>query len=1185
MQFDTPYRAEIPFKNFANFLERPVTLVHRNGSSSVRLSLQELLKTLDLKQGALKGSTACNWRQPGVQSDIDLQFHQDTTTSLEHIPNKILEFLARRRGETELVNRSTIDWLPKVAHELTAAWNRLIVRIGYPRPGGCTLDLNFTSDRRISHDAIHASRAIEFDLALNKAYMMDAWHPSLVEWMQKHGLLWFNPNIEDGLSRLSYRLSKTPAGQLLQPTIGQTWFDQAEPALVSNVHLRILADEYPSSALHAGQRAQIWVPIVEAAQENADGDLLRELLAWSKLGSASQLLKALNDVEVRECTVTHLTQGCKVGHDFKKSLRATILAQPGLSQALRPLIAQALGATLVDEKKLFAALDQWKNIDDVPEHELGKVFTAYFEAVAQNKDSDFAQRATHALGWLANAPLASLQFWLDRVPTTHNTRSPEAANQQIVEATLKVIEQQGVMALEPAIDRLSKLNFTVDDWHLMIESIQNCEIPFQCSPNDSIQSPVLEFLSLLADQSTVMFTERTNVRPHNQQGSFEVFGQTFTRFQRLGSQLLAQKVPPMLREIFALSGDQVNMTLPQLQLVITPAQHQLEISYPNKTQWISDNLYATLTKETTSEERMLEIVWRDQTVFEGKRNSSSRVGFQGLLCPLTNTPPPKGLEGLLQAGWDLCESHGLGEPFVHQGWVGQGLFLQDKLLQAKTGVEALKAMREGSIMNNSINVLLAIEHPIANHMPIECCVHQRIDNGTHRLSLKYVPARKMHEALDRHQNVWKVVPDFAHVDAISLVDVPALGLVEVKHMPHLKSLQSTTPNPFLWEGEMEDGRLLQAGKLFIGRQKSPAVVFDESSDPEPLPVGLLPVMAEILGKGFHGKYAFRGRVWENAHVWPSAGFEGFLNRQRCGDYFFSGYLTATGRALGILDRKAGPEHTLDQAWLGSFRVLQRPLLKMQTARLDEQRPDRMHVPVSNTEVLVPHGLVREHLMHPASDTSHVRIERVYFCGEGWSYGQITQSAHLIYDSPNMQRYLAGAGYTQNKTSMQIDLVLNPNDGGDDYLFVRPVGYEKMTNSHTLYFDAQGTQASLLAVNREFKMGTITFPSGLVYRGELQMNERFFVLTGQGKFTWKNMDLKAKIGVGGRLESLQGANDAAHAWIKAFVPAHGKPNFDVQGLPELLSGGEINWQNDIQPYLMVRQLKELRSSATIFTRPR
>jgi hypothetical protein len=175
-------------------------------------------------------------------------------------------------------------------------------------------------------------------------------------------------------------------------------------------------NEYARNKLTLADRQHLWEPVIDAAAKPENESLKRDLLAWGKFNTLSQLRRALGQADTQQALLSRLTQGCQIGADFNNALKQTLKTSPEISARLKPVLAPALGASLIPGLSLFNKLDTWDHIQEVPEHELQTVFTGCLEELTKTLDEHICTRANNMLGWLNGDDLATLKFWLDRIP-------------------------------------------------------------------------------------------------------------------------------------------------------------------------------------------------------------------------------------------------------------------------------------------------------------------------------------------------------------------------------------------------------------------------------------------------------------------------------------------------------------------------------------------------------------------------------------------------------------------------------------------------------------------------------------------------------------------------------------------------------------------------------------------------
>lgn len=431
------------------------------------------------------------------------------------------------------------------------------------------------------------------------------------------------------------------------------------------------------------------------------------------------------------------------------------------------------------------------------------------------------------------------------------------------------------------------------------------------------------------------------------------------------------------------------------------------------------------------------------------------------------------------------------------------------------------------------------------------------------------------------------------IESLEKINCPPFGIIdfsttlpwdeEGQLLQGLSEIKATGLIKFKWSGQIKSGKLLPEGGLYHDKQKTPAIVFSDLKRSSEIPVALLPVMANLLGPSLNGSYPFTPVVWHDPNCWPIPGFEGFVNQNIYENLSFSGYLTSTGRAIGVLSETAEPGRDFYSAWAGSFYVRPSSLLSYSPVKIDKQDKNLGCVPLSANEVLMPHGIVREYVLEKESYKPYARVNRVSFCGEGLSFRQITQSPELIYDSPNAARYLVGLDYTLDQKPKHLDIVFNPGDGGNDFMVIRPIDFNTQKNYQEIYRDSQGTSANWLVVNNEYRMVNIRFPSGMEYSGKIEKQGKFYRPVGSGKIVFGGLSFTADFEKNSTFKNMKAMNSASADWLKSNHPAGDNSAFTFKDWIKLISDGRLDWQNDLQAHLQVRSLASLKDQSTVFSR--
>lgn len=1199
--FESSYRSETSFKNFSAFLNRPLTVYSRNPNQYAQFSLVEILKHIDLNKAILKGSTVKHWRSDKPPADIDLQLSCSNSIDKSDLARSLLEFL-NSRSNRAIRNSQDIKekvWFSKVKHHLSDAWVRLIFNVGYPRQNASTLDLNFTNYRGIAHDAIHASPAIQFDWTQRKAFNVGSWHPHLVECLQKNHLLWFNPDIDEGLGRLSYRLSKSPNATLLQPALVDHFFEQATHTNICNIYMRVLMNEYPRSTLNGEEKTILWEPIISAAGEGNQEVLRNDVLAWCKFNTLKQLRTALHQPDTQAIVLDQLTNACQVGLNFKTAVKELLMSNEELIEPLRPLISKALGASLVQGELLFNMLDHWDQIQDVPEHELQTVFSDCLKSLVQSADPIVSSRANNMLGWLNGDDLASLKFWIERIPETHHNAPPEKLMKPVMQTILQIIKTQGADGLKPAFPGLGKLRISLANWHTLAHALGNA--PANRAPQTAAnpsENLTVEFMHILTRQSAAISamapkgisTALASGKPMQTQRLYQEFHQHLMRYL---TALDGQKTPPILRNILTVKSDGIDIALSGMVLAVSREQGSVTANIGTSKYWITEHGRGAVTQQPRHGPNVFQVHWHDGSFFTGQSSTPGNFNVDGVLTRISREPLPAGFTNFLNTGRSLCLSKFTGLALEEQSWTAKGIFSGKQVLKANGLIDALLAMKQGVIVDQALNHELRIEHEIKDGKPVSCTVSVVEQHRHTEMKFPYFQVSDPAKLQTGLNNPWRVAPVMSKVESLQQINCPPFGIIdfsttlpwneETQTLQGMGEIRGSGLIKFKWAGHLTPKGLFPDGSLYLEKQKTPAIVFNDEKRSSNIPVSLLPVMADLLGHRLNGSYPFSPVVWHDPDRWPIPGFEGFVNQYTYRNLVFSGYLTSTGRAIGILSETTEPGRDHSSAWAGAFYVRPRSLLDYRPVGIDQQEEHLACVPLSANEVLTPHGIVREYLLTKESQKPCARVDRVYFCGEGLSFRQITQSPELTYDSPNQTRYLVGLDYALDQKPKHLDIVFNPGDGGNDFLVVRPLDFDKQSNYQELYRDSLGTSASWLVVNREYRMVNIQFPSGVEYSGKIEKQDNFYRPRGSGKIIFGGLSFTADFEHNGTIRDLKATNSASADWLAANAQSTNNPTFTLKDWVKLISDGRLDWQNDLLAHLQVRNLGSFKNKSTVFSR--
>lgn len=379
------------------------------------------------------------------------------------------------------------------------------------------------------------------------------------------------------------------------------------------------------------------------------------------------------------------------------------------------------------------------------------------------------------------------------------------------------------------------------------------------------------------------------------------------------------------------------------------------------------------------------------------------------------------------------------------------------------------------------------------------------------------------------------------------------------------------------------------GSLFLEHSDTPAITFGPNGESDPIPAKMLPLMAELLGKRLKGDYPFVPRMWNDPLAWPSIDYEGFVNELPCGvNHTFSGYLTPTGRAIGILSKKSEPKQMTSSAWAGSFLLLNNNEIPTTGFPINQKTLLPMRVPARANQQLATHGLVHQYIVNNLTLAPEAQFALLCFCGESLPLSGITHPTELLYQSPAHLHYYNGRGYTRTSNgkedAVEIDILFNPGDGGPDFAMIRKNDYAQHPTRLDLYWNAQGMQAKW-AINKQSPANChIQFPSGLIYEGAVSTKNGFVTPSVIGKFTFGEFKLTVKFGDELSIDSVEGGNDETRKWLDTYTVKNKPPQFSAKVMLELISGENLTWAKDVHPHLQIRDIASAVEQATVFTAP-
>ncbi|HEX4856822.1 MAG TPA: hypothetical protein VFV28_08405, partial [Limnobacter sp.] len=644
--FHSPYRTEASFKQFSTFLNRKITLNSRSPNQFARFSPLDILKQLDVSQAYLKGSSVHHWKDDQPPSDIDFQICSDQPDKGPQVVEKLLDFLETTSGKGSIARPGFREkqWFNKVVHDQHGAWNRTLLSLGFPGPRASTVDLNITNRPHLSYDTIHASKAIFVDWANRKTAVVDCWHPALVQWMQQARLLWFNPDIDEGLGRLSYRLSKSPDMQLLQPEITEHFFRQASTVSTGKVFMRVLLGEYRNSSLLLEEQAGMWKAVLDIAASGSSRQhqgLLTDMLAWSRFNKVEQLQQALLQGNMRETVIQRLKQGAQVGADFKESLRHVLQADTCFKAHLEPLLGKALGARLMSPETLFNLLDQWEHLQGIPENEMQSVFMEYLRHWSGHGEPGLRQRCKNMLGWLEGDETSSLNFWMDRIPARSYGSPADRLSGPVVEAALQLIKSGGFDAFIQALPVIENLRLKEDQLYSIIDQLMEHTAPSPALEHQPNKSVSREFFELLTRHLPRLVRAEVPIAESN-----AVLKDCLSFSRRVHT----EKAPALIRSLVSTKGNTTHIELEDVSLAISNMDESMRLEQAQRQLLLTPHCIKLGTQDKVGSPREVKINWHDGTVFTGMMQTDKSQTCTGKLEANQQAPVPEDLKGLIEVG-------------------------------------------------------------------------------------------------------------------------------------------------------------------------------------------------------------------------------------------------------------------------------------------------------------------------------------------------------------------------------------------------------------------------------------------------------------------------------------------------------------------------------------------------------
>lgn len=1189
------YKTPIAYKEFERFLNQPRTVTDRRGLASRPFSLNVLFQRIGVNQAFLKGSTVMQWQRRQLHPDIDLQF-DPVDQSFPSLHQRLHHFVSEHdpAGRIETLNRS--PWFSKVSQTMGEAWQRGILSLGYPSSQHSKIDLNCTSNRFPVHDTLNASKAVYFDTRKREAFEIHSWSPKLVEWVRQHNLMWFEPEIDQGLSRLSYRICKRPDLKLLQPGLARLFLLKAEQAEVAQIGMRILGDEYPTSKLTALQRAELWLNILNHLESGISDSPFREaieqLLMWTQFNSLGALQSALKNPDLYGEVIKNLGNACRVGLDCKRKLAACFQSSGFLTECLSPRLEAAMGINLLNEQDFLKLTDQWTGLLAVPEQELMTAFGPLLEKFVQAPHGENGSRAEHMLGWIKGEPLASALYMLDRIPKPSRASPPTRLLDPLMDATFQAVRHGGEQAAAALLPELLHVRIGPDYANTLLNLLLEKAPGFTLPRANPAESMLCSFLELKETQNSQAIIKalggeglHSNTRAIDLQKGLENCLRKLDQLAGSGG----SQVPPLLKGLITKKAGSLSVDCESSQLSWCAANTKSTIRRGGTILTVSPSITVLQQKGQNASSDSLNVVWTDGTLFSGTLAPDTRACSGRLISQLDHNKVQD--NPLLQTGRALCRARWPLSAFNVQTLSAEGEFDADQLLNADNLSMALKSLKEGLIEENDPLGNLHVEFIVERCKPIGCIAVNHSNGQQAGLQMRFEPAGpEAPDPLGKSHGVRAVTEDIARDFSIVFLPLPTATLsyssawdTGTNTLSGHAQIHASGQSPFVWQGELDQEDQLKPGGVLQLTGTSLAVrPYTDTSEPQCIPIRFLPVMADVMGPALRQRCTFEPRIHLSQTQWPEPGFQGFVSELNCDAFRFSGYIGAGGRAIGLLKVKSGKDQMFsDRAIRGNFLIdVSTPSPGFKGLR-NVTNLEPLVVQLPDGRALSPHGYCEHYSLDYHNVSAQKAGQFVYFKGVGLRADRITRRTSQIYDAPGASQYYSGTDLEFNGKAAQVDVVINAGDGAPDFLWIRPPGYERNPRYQAHYFTTAGYHASLLMLDQKLALAKLEFPLGLIYQGQIGfLSPTHYGPFGKGKIEKDTLRFSGHFHHDKVISELVAGNDeSADLLYKA-----GRPQNQTMRLDALIGqmfGRFQNYGGDVQSHMRQRDFRHLHASAQVF----
>lgn len=1189
------YKTPIAYKEFERFLNQPRTVADRRGLASKPFSLNALFQRIGVNQAFLKGSTVMQWQRRQLHPDIDLQF-DPVEQSFLSLHERLHHFVSEHdpAGRIEVLNRSS--WFSKVSQNMSEAWQHGILSLGYPSAQHTKIDLNCTNKRLPVHDTLNASKAVYFDTRKREAFEIHSWSPKLVEWVRQHNLVWFEPDIDQGLSRLSYRICKRPDLKLLQPGLAGQYLLKADKAEVALIGMRILGDEYPAARLTVAQRADLWLNILNHLESRMSDSPFRQaveqLLMWAQFNSLGALRSALNNPDFQVEVVKNLGNACRVGLDCKQKLTACFQSSGFLRECLSPRLEAAMGINLLDEQDFLKLTDQWTGLLAVPEQELMTVFEPLLEKFVQEPNGENGSRAEHMLGWIKGEPLASALYMLDRIPNASRASPPARLLDPLMDGTFQAVRHGGEQAAVALLPELLHVRIGTDYANTLLNLLLDKAPGFTLSgsgPEESMLCTMLELKATHNSQAIIKALDGEGLQGHIRAMDLQKDLENCLRKLDLLAGSGGSQVPPMLKGLIAKKAGTLSVDCESSQLSWCVANTRSTIRRGGTSLTVSPSMTVLQQEGQSASSDSLNVVWTDGTLFSGTLATDTQACSGRLVSQLDRNKVQA--NPLLQTGRALCRARWPLSAFDAQTLSAEGEFAVDQLLNADNLNMALSSLKEGLIEENDPLGKLHVEFIVERGKPIGCIAVNHTNGQQAGLQMRFEPVGpEASDPLGKSHGVKAVTEDIARDFSIVFLPLPTATLsyssawdTGTNTLSGHAQIHASGQSPFVWQGELDQEDQLKPGGV-LRLTGTPIAVrpYTNTSEPQCIPIRFLPVMADVMGPALRQGCTFEPRIHLSQTEWPEPGFQGFVSELNCDAFRFSGYIGAGGRAIGLLKIKSEKNQIFsDQAIRGNFLIdAATPLTGFNHLKnITNLEPLVMQLP--DGRALRPHGYCEKYSLDYHNVSAQKAGQFVYFNGVGMRAERITRRTSQVYDAPGASQYYSGTDLEFNGKAAQMDVVINAGDGAPDFLWIRPPGYKRNPRYQAHYFTTAGYHASLLMLDQKLALAKLEFPLGLIYQGQIGfLSPTHYGPFGKGKIEKDTLRFSGHFHHDKIISDLVASNEESVGLLDKASRPKGQ-NVRLDTLIGQMLGHPQDYGADVQSHMRQRDFRHLHASAQVF----